>query len=144
MARKRTRQFSPAFKEAVVRRVLAGEAVRAVATELRLCDSLLYTWRQYYARGGIDALVARGRPSKAVAHARRKALGAEITAPAWLVAPDTTGADPRAERILALERKVAQQTLELDFFRAALRAVKAPRRQRSARGAIGSSRSSTR
>ena len=144
MVRKRVRQFSPAFKEAAVRRVLAGEGVRAVAAELRVGNSVLYTWRRYYERGGIDALVMRGRPSEAAARARRKALGEDVAAPAWLFAHDATGADPRDERIRELERKVAQQTLELDFFRAALQVVRAPRPPRSARGATGSSRSSTR
>jgi transposase-like protein len=144
MARKRIRQFSAAFKEATVRRVLAGEGARAVAAELRLSRSVLYTWRRYYERGGINALVSRGRPSKAAAGARQEALGQEARRPAWLFTPGGEGPDPRDERIRELERKVAQQALELDFFNVALRTVKGPRLPSSARGATGSSRSSTR
>ena len=142
MGRDESRQFSPAFKEAAVLRILAGEKVRAVAAALGLCNSVLYAWRQHYERGGPDALLPRGRPTKAAARARREALAQEGSPPAWLSARG--GQDLRDARVRELERKVAQQALELDFFKAALRAVKAPRRGSSGRGATGSSRSSTR
>src|SRR5438094_5983521 len=74
MPGRRFRIFSRAFKEAAVRRILAGEKIRAVADELRLRPQLLYTWRDCYEQGGADALVPRGRPPKAVAWARRRAL----------------------------------------------------------------------
>src|SRR5437870_172600 len=45
MPGRRFRIFSRAFKEAAVRRILAGEKIRAVADELRLRPQLLYTWR---------------------------------------------------------------------------------------------------
>src|SRR5919197_404229 len=73
MAGRRFRIYSQEFKLAAVRRVLAGEKIRAVARELRL-GHLLYTWVDYYEQGGADALVPRGRPRKAVAWARRRAL----------------------------------------------------------------------
>src|SRR5260370_1626639 len=73
MAGRRFRIFSREFKEAAVRRILAGEKFRAVAEELRLRSQLLYTWLDYYEQGGADALVARGRPPKAGASARRPA-----------------------------------------------------------------------
>src|SRR5439155_1750794 len=69
MPGRRFRIFSRAFKEAAVRRILAGEKIRAVADELRLRPQLLYTWRDCYEQGGADALVPRGRPPKAVAWA---------------------------------------------------------------------------
>lgn len=69
-----------------------------------------------------------------------KAHGAEGLAPGRLVASRTdapkpvgrlrrTGGRPEtdAERIAALERKVAQQALELDFFKTTLRHVEAAR-----------------
>ena len=74
MPGRRFRIFSREFKEAAVRRILAGEKIRAVAAELRVRPQLLYTWRDYYEQGGADALVPRGRPRKAVAWARRRAL----------------------------------------------------------------------
>ena len=74
MPGRRFRIFSRQFKEAAVRRILAGEKIRTVAAELRVRPQLLYTWRDYYEQGGADALVPRGRPPKAVASARRRAL----------------------------------------------------------------------
>ena len=66
MPGRRFRIFSRQFKEAAVRRILAGEKIRPVAAELRVRPQLLYTWRDYYEQGGADALVPRGRPLKAV------------------------------------------------------------------------------
>jgi len=43
------RIFSRELKEVAVRRVLAGEKIRAVADDLGLRRQLLYTWRDYYA-----------------------------------------------------------------------------------------------
>ena len=59
MPGRRFRIFSREFKEAAVRRILAGEKIRAVADELRLRlrPQLLYTWLDYYEHGG-----ARSRP----------------------------------------------------------------------------------
>jgi hypothetical protein len=50
----------------------------------------------------------------------------------------------RDPRLVELERKVGQQALELDFFKAALRHVEAPRAPSGARGSKASSRSSAR
>jgi transposase len=52
--------------------------------------------------------------------------------------------DAASKRIAELERKVGDQALEIDFFRRALRHVKAPPRASDGRGAAASSRSSTR
>jgi len=141
MPGRRFRIYSKEFKLAAVRRVLAGEKIRAVARELGL-GHLLYTWLDYYAQGGPDALIPRGRPRKAEAWARRRAL---------LQSPSTqarayghAGKDARDPRLVELERKVGQQALELDFFKAALRHVKAPPPPSGERGATASSRSSTR
>jgi transposase-like protein len=134
------RIFSREFKEVAVRRILAGEKIRAVADDLGLRRQLLYTWREYYERGGPDALVPRGRPWKAVALARRRALAQE---------PKGRGGGGEGKpapdpRLADLERKVGQQAVELDFFKEALRHVKEPPRPSGGRGATASSRSSTR
>lgn len=50
MPGRRFRIYSQAFKVTAVRRVLAGEKIRAVARELRL-GNLLYTWRDHYEQG---------------------------------------------------------------------------------------------
>ena len=61
MPGRRFRIYSKEFKQAAVRRILAGETVRAVAEDLRLRSQLLYSWRDLYEHGGADALVPRGR-----------------------------------------------------------------------------------
>ncbi len=136
------RIFSREVKEAAVRRILAGEKIRAVADDLGLRRQLLYTWRDYYERGGPDALVPRGRPWKAIALARRRALAQE---PSRRPRADVGGGEPAPDpRVGDLERKVGQQAVELDFFKEALRHVKVPPRPSGGRGARASSRSSTR
>ena len=142
MPGRRFRIYSKEFKLAAVRRVLAGEKIRAVARELGL-GHLLYTWRDHYEQGGPDALIPRGRPRKAEAWARRRALlqPPSTQARAYGHAGRESARDPR---LVELERKVGQQALEIDFFNAALRHVKAPPPPSGGRGAIASSRSSTR
>ena len=142
MPGRRFRIYSREFKEAAVRRILAGEKIRAVAKELRL-GKLLYSWLDLYDQGGADALVARGRPRKAEGWARRRALlqPPSSQARAYGHGGSESARDPR---LVELERKVGQQALELDFFKEALRHVKAPPPRSGGRGAKASSRSSTR
>src|SRR5205809_5041976 len=142
MPGRRFRIFSREFKEAAVRRILAGEKIRTVANELRLWPQLLYTWLDYYEQGGADALVPRGRPPKAIAWARRRALVQEPSRQAR--AYGHAGSEPaRDSRLVDLERKVGQQAVELEFFKEALRHVKEPPRPSGGRGARASSPSST-
>jgi transposase-like protein len=137
MPGQRARVFSREFKEAAVRRMLGGEKVRALAEELRVWPKLLYAWRESFERGGPEALLPPGRPRNSVARAKL---------PSRAVAPRRRpGTAPDAqERIAALERKVGQQALELDFFARALRHVKAPPRPNDGSGATASSPSSPR
>ena len=141
MPGRRFRIYSQAFKVAAVRRVLAGEKIRAVTRELGL-GHLLYTWLDHYEQGGPDALIPRGRPRRAVAWARRRALIQSPSRQARVYGH--AGDDARDSRLIELERKVGQQALELDFFREALRHVKEPPPPTGGRGARASSRSSTR
>jgi transposase len=142
MPGRRFRIYSREFKEAAVRRVLGGEKIRAVARELRL-GNLLYTWLDHYEQGGADALVPRGRPRKAEAWARRRALVQQPSRQARRYGVGSS--EPvRDSRLIELERKVGQQAVELDFFKKALRHVKEPPRPSGGRGARASSRSSTR
>jgi transposase-like protein len=143
MLGRRFRIFSREFKEAAVRRILAGEKIRTVANELRLRPQLLYTWLDYYEQGGPDALVPRGRPPKGIAWARRRALVQQPSRQARAYG-HAGGEAARDSRLVDLERKVGQQAVELDFFKEALRYVKAPPRPSGGRGATVSSRSSTR
>lgn len=118
---KKPRVFSRDFKLMVVRRILAGEKVRALARETTVLAKDLYIWRDRYRSGGVEALRGCGRPPR----------GKEITPqnkPAEVM-PKGSAAQlgPARRRIAELERKVGQQQVELDFFRRALRQVRAAR-----------------
>jgi transposase len=127
-SRKSPRVFSGEFKIEAVRRILAGEPVRALSQELQVRRKSLYEWCALVRGGG--ALRPIGRPRwTGVAERRRAGLGPELEAP---------------ERIAALERKIGQQQVELDFFRQALRQVEATRRPSAAPGVRGFTRSSKR
>lgn len=119
------RVFSRKFKLAALERMASGEDVSALARELGIRRKLLYAWRDRLRRKGPDGLRGKGRPKKAA-----------ITSPAPVARLDEAAA-PQA-RIAELERKVGQQALELDFFRAALQQVGGPRRRRGVRGEPGS------
>ena len=64
------RVFSREFKVGVVRRMLAGESVSALARELKFSRKDLYIWRDRLLAGGPEALRGRGRPRKAAAGRR--------------------------------------------------------------------------
>ena len=118
MSRKNTNQpeYEAEMKLAAVRRVLAGESVRAVAQELGIRRKRLYVWKDRYAELGEAGLVRRrgGRPRKLASEGKsgRDAMSGrgELLA--------------ARKRIAELERKVGQQELELDFFGEALRRIK--------------------
>jgi transposase-like protein len=145
MSQKSPRVFSREFKEVAVRRMLAGEKVKALAVELALWPKLLYAWKESFARGGVEALLPPGRPPNSAARApgprrpkRSRRRRQPSTAP-----PEGEAAEAQA-RIAELERKVGQQALELDFFARALRHVKASRSPSDGSGAAASSPSSRR
>jgi transposase len=140
MSRSTARLFTREFKLSVLNRMVAGENVSALARELKLRRKLLYRWRDQLRRGGPAALRTRGRPRKAVLAA--DAAAAARAAPR-ATAPPGELAVARA-RIGELERKIGQQQLELDFFKRALRQVKASRRPSDGPGATASTPSSKR
>jgi transposase-like protein len=114
---KQRREYSPEFKLAAVKRVLAGEGTSALARELDIRRKWLYIWKDRFLLQGEAGLASRraGRPRN---DSRPR--------------PDVAEPQPgRGEllaarkRIAELERKVGQQELELDFFGEALRRVKA-------------------
>jgi transposase-like protein len=153
VARRRHRQHTREFKLTALARMDTAPDVRALAQELDIERALLYRWQRHYIRGGAEALRNSGRPrpvlmrpSAAVASADERAAGlanpvspvsAEEQAASPVMAPPRSrplpslaAHDPAAAagRIAELERKIGQQQLELDFFRAALRHVGALRR----------------
>ena len=135
---KSPRVFSRDFKLMVVRRILAGENVRALSREVKVARKDLYLWRARFRSGGAGALRGCGRPRNAARSGSRSEAGAKM--------PEV----PKAElelankRIADLERKIGQQQVELDFFRQALRQVKEARRPSDGSGVTGSTRSSKR
>jgi transposase len=117
------RVFDGEFKEQVARRILDGESVSALHHELQIKRSVLYRWRDAYRKEGAAGLQRRiGRPP-GVPNPPRPAAGAKEAA---------------ARRIAELERKVAQQALDLDFFQRAFKRVNELRRKGTAPGATAS------
>jgi transposase len=132
VSRKQRRSFTRAFKLSALARMAATENIRALARELGIERKLLYCWRDQHAGGGAAALRRAGRPSAA------ELAADEAEVPAAASMPDAS------RQIAALERKIGQQQLDLDFFRAALRHVRERRRSNGAPGATASTRRPTR
>ena len=144
------RLFSREFKLAALARMAAGENVSALSRELGVSRKCLYQWRDRLRLGGPVALRSRGRLTKAETLAMRTGMG---TAP---LAGSRAGAKPvpppgspdelaKARRQIAeLERKVAQQALDLDFFQQALQRIEGSRRPSDGPGGTASSSRSRR
>jgi transposase len=115
MSQQRQAEYAMELKLAAVRRVRAGESVRAVAEELGIRRKRLYVWKDRYAELGEAGLRRQrgGRPRKEAPEAgsvseANAGRGELLAARKW---------------IAELERKVGQQELELDFFGEALRRI---------------------
>jgi transposase-like protein len=141
------RVFDREFKLAAVRRMLAGENVSALARELRIRRKYLYQWRDRFRSGGPGALRSKGRPRKSEALIEAAASEA-VAAPALRrgasARPSADELSAARRRIEALERKIGQQQVELDFFRQALRRIREARRLLDGSGVPASTRSSRR
>jgi transposase len=128
--RKKRRSFTQAFKQSAVARMATAESIRGLAAELKVEQRMLYHWRDRFQTGGLEALRRIGRAS------RREAAEAEASrTPVNLTDPAEA-----QQRIDELERKIGQQQLELDFFRAALRHVREARRTSGGPGGKPSTR----
>jgi transposase len=112
---KKSRSFSAETKLAVVKRMLCGEEVRALAKELKVSRTFLYRWKDRYRKLGVAGF-----------HLRRGPRPKNVHIPSFKAKPPDELASSR-QRIAALERKIGQQQLELDFFRQALRQVREAR-----------------
>lgn len=139
------RRFSREFKLAALARMAAGENVSALCRELGIKRKYIYQWRERFRLGGPVALRSRGRPSKVEVLAMR---GGAVLAPLVdaggqpLPMPPPVPPDELArarERVAELERKVAQQALDLDFFQQALRRIEASRQPSDGSGGTASS-----
>jgi transposase-like protein len=129
---KRAKSISVELKRRAVRRVAAGEAVSAVAADLGVDRRRLYEWQEQVRQGGLEALRGPGRPRKGT-----------LEGPPLRSAILNEGAAAR-RRIAELERKIGEQQGDLDFFRQALRHVKARQQAAGVSGKPQSSKSSGR
>ena len=92
------RKFTQEFKEAAVRRLELGASVAEVARACEVNANVLHRWRRELREFGRKAFPGPGR-----------SRGEE-------------------QRVAALERKVGQQALELDFLRGCLQHVEEQRK----------------
>ncbi|HEY1254997.1 MAG TPA: transposase [Terracidiphilus sp.] len=109
---KSRRKFSKEFKQTAIRQMAAGKSAAEVARALEVHPSDLYRWRRELDEHGAQA----------------------FTGPGQKRADD--------DRVAQLERKVGQQTLEIDFLKRALQHVEEQRLLRAlSNGAPSTSRS---
>lgn len=137
-------RFSREFKLEALRRMEAGENVSVLARELGVSRKSIYQWRNRYRVGGSNALRGRGRMSKAEhsAHEERPGREKELAKEARRASLEELARAQR--RIAALERKIGQQQVELDFFQQALRQVREQRLRSGVPGGTTSTKSSKR
>lgn len=107
------RSFSLEFKRAALARLDAGELVSKLAAEFGVHRQLIYKWRDAERAGRLGR--RRGPPTKAEALARAAGLA------------EASELELARRKIAELERKIAQQAVDLDFFRGALRRIEASR-----------------
>ena len=114
MGKQGSRSFSLETKLEVIRRYAAGERPGELAKAYAIRDTLLHQWVCVYRQHGEAGLRGPGRPNRAEMAARLAGQDPPPEEPA----PDDPASAQR--RIAQLEKKVAQQALELDFFKHAL------------------------
>lgn len=133
MSKEGRRRHDVSFKLGVVRRIEAGESIPAVSRELGIVQTVLHRWRNAVRSGGERALRDPGRP--------RRDEGAPVVLAAAGELRDLRAAQRRIE---ALQRKIGEQEMALDFFERALRHIEASRRPSDGSGATTSSARSRR
>ena len=127
---KTNRVFSPKFRLQVVQRIMQGESVTNLHHELDIKRSILYRWTDAYRKKGTAGLDRRrGRPPGV----RNLVDG-----------PGISKEESLREQVAALERKVGQQALQLDFFQRAFKRVKESNQASRNAGATASTRKSGR
>jgi transposase-like protein len=115
------RVFSPEFKKRVAQRIVSGESVSSLCQELDIKRAVLYRWRDTYRKEG------------------RAGFERPVGRPPGRAAPGPRAAPEAAQRRIAeLERKIGQQTLDLDFLRRAFKRLKESRRNNTGTGATAS------
>lgn len=105
------RQFTREFKLAALQRVERGESLASVARALEVNPNLLQRWRQEFHASPGSAFPGKGRGR----------------------------AEP--DRVAQLERKIGQQTLEIDFLKGCLQRIE---QQRQLQAVLGQPQSTSR
>ena len=124
-------RHSREFMLKTVERLEAGERASALAIELNLQRTIIYHWRDRLRANGAEALTSnRGRPRTPEVLAAEGLRASRARADGLVQA--------RAQ-IAELERKVGQQQLDLDFFRAALQHIEGSRQPSDGSGVTASS-----
>jgi transposase len=126
---KAKRVFTSEFRVEVAKRIVQGESVSKLHQELEIKRSVLYRWRDRYRKegaGGLDRAIGRpaGVPNPTVAK------------------PGVSQEEALRRQVAELERKIGQQTLQLDFFKRAFKHVKESRPNNGSTGATASTRKS--
>ena len=112
----------------------AGERASALAIELNLNRTIIYHWRDRFRANGAEALTSkRGRPRTPEVLAAQSLRASRARA---------DGVVQARAQIAELERKIGQQQLALDFFRAALQHIEGSRRPSDEPGVTASSHTS--
>jgi transposase len=125
------RTFSPEFRMQVAQRIEQGESVSKLHHELDIKRSVLYRWRDAYGKEGASGLArAVGRPPGVPNPATPKS--------------GVSAEESLRQQIAALERKVGQQAVQLDFFKRAFKRVKESNQANGSAGATASIRRSGR
>lgn len=123
------RTFSSEFRVQVAQRIQQGESVSKLHRELQIKRSILYRWRDAFRKEGSAGLARSvGRPPGIPNPATPK--------------PGLSTEDALRQQIAALERKVGQQAVQLDFFRRAFKRVKESGQPSGSTGATASTRRS--
>jgi transposase len=113
------RRFTREFKIAAVRRVTEGEALGAVARDLKIGIELLWRWKKRVTEKGEGHLYEIGERSRAGTVSREAS---------------------QQRRIAELERLVGRQQLEIRFLDKALRRVEELRQEKNNDGGAASSK----
>ena len=133
MKEEKRRRYDRGLKLVVVSRMLSGESAAALSAELGIGLGQLYRWRKAVRCGSDDGLRDPGRPRR-------------VQAPPGLEPGLVSVGEPRAgdlegarRQIEALQRKIGEQQVALDFFKGALRRIEASRQPNDGLGGTTSS-----
>lgn len=124
---RKRRVYSLEFKVEAVGRMCAGENVSALSRILDVPRTMLYYWLDQYREHGVERLRAPGRPT----------FEESVTL-------KLSPVEETAKRVIELERKVGQQSLEVDFLRKAFKRVKESRQKNIEAGGTASTERSGR